>query len=81
MKDYYLITFESTHGAIASQKYLEKTMKIVIMPTLREISNSCGISIRVQPENYKEAAEKMEKFTVKDYHIYSIQGKEIIKLK
>lgn len=77
MEEYYLITFSSTHSAISSQKYLEKIIKVVIMPTLREISNSCGISIRVAREDYIKASEQMKKHTVKDYHIYYVQKKEV----
>lgn len=80
MEDYYSITFQSTHSAIASEKYLSQAIKVRIMPTLREISNSCGISIRIDPKDYEEAKEKMENFTVEDYHIYFVQGKEVTKI-
>lgn len=44
---YYLISFSNTHTAIATQKFFTGKIEFCIMPTLREISHSCGISIRV----------------------------------
>ena len=70
--EYYLITFQSTHDAIVSKQYLGEKLPIVIMPTLREISNSCGISIRVQEGHDKMARELMEKGPVREYKIYKI---------
>ena len=78
--DYYLITFVSTHSAISSQKYLGEKIKITIMPTLREISHSCGISIRIKPEDIEVAKEVMANSSIKDYQIYSIYGAEIKKI-
>ncbi len=75
--EYYLFTFVSTHGAIASKQYLGEQMEIRIMPTLREISNSCGISIRVKPENFEKAKELMEQGSVHDYKIYHVSGKKV----
>lgn len=47
---YYVITFANTHSAITTQSHLESFAKVSIMPTLREISAGCGISIRFSPE-------------------------------
>ena len=54
MEEYYLFTFESTHAAIATEKLL-KPADAVVMPVPRFISSSCGISIRINPENHKQA--------------------------
>lgn len=74
---YYLFTFHSTHDAIASKQYLEKRLSILIMPTLREISNSCGISIRVKEEDFEEAKTLMEQGVVKKYKGYFVQNKTV----
>lgn len=74
---YYMITFASTHGAIASKSYLGKTIPIVIMPTLREVSKSCGIAIRVSSEHIEQATQLMQQGSIKEYHIYHVNGKEI----
>ena len=43
-EEYYLYTFESTHGAIATEKLL-KALGCTVMPVPRHISTSCGISV------------------------------------
>ncbi|KNZ43353.1 DUF3343 domain-containing protein [Acetobacterium bakii] len=49
---YYVITFANTHSAIMTQSHLETYANICIMPTLREISAGCGISIHFLPDEY-----------------------------
>lgn len=53
--EYYLITFANTNTAMAAQKGLKGKLDFHIMPTLREISGSCGISIKIQPSFLEEA--------------------------
>lgn len=68
MKDeYYLFTFETTHAAIATDKLL-KPVGSIVMPVPRFISSSCGISVRIKPEN-REQAEQLfrEKSHLKPY--------------
>lgn len=55
MDEYYLLTFESTHAAISTEKML-KPAEVTIMPVPRFISASCGISVRIRPDK-KEHAE------------------------
>ncbi len=74
---YYLITFPSTHSAMAGQSYLREKVKFMIMPTLREISSSCGISIRILQEDFLLAKSLMEQSDIKGYQIYAIEGKQI----
>ena len=59
MNEYYLITFESTHAAISTEKLL-KPAEVSIMPVPRFISASCGISVRIRPD-MREAAEEIFK--------------------
>jgi len=49
MDEYYLLTFESTHAAISTEKLL-KPAEVTIMPVPRFISASCGISVRIHPD-------------------------------
>lgn len=74
---YYLITFPSPHSAMAGQSYLRDKIKFMIMPTLREISSSCGISIRILQEDFLCAQSLMEQSDIKGYKIYAIEGKQI----
>ena len=57
MDEYYLLTFESTHAAISTEKLL-KPAEVTIMPVPRFISASCGISVRIHPDK-KEYAEEI----------------------
>ncbi len=74
MDEYYLLTFESTHAAISTEKLL-KPAEVTIMPVPRFISASCGISVRIRPDK-KEDAEgifrEKSKLTADDYAYYHI---------
>nr|WP_320026486.1 DUF3343 domain-containing protein [uncultured Acetobacterium sp.] len=70
----YVITFANTHSAITTQSYLERNAKISIMPTLREISTGCGISIRFLPEEKDNviAGLKAGGLDAKMFQIYEV---------
>ena len=69
--EYYLFTFHSSHDAIAAHKKLSDQMEAMIMPTLRQISKSCGISVRIQPEDVDTARRLL---TDIDCALYHVQG-------
>lgn len=68
---YYLIVFESTHIAISTKKKLTAQLPVRTIPTLREISASCGISLRVEAE-YKDQLIEFFKATNIDSSKYSV---------
>lgn len=54
METYCIITFESTHHAIASEKLLkEKGFHIRIIPVPTEITAGCGLSVRFRKADYE----------------------------
>ncbi|HRX59182.1 MAG TPA: DUF3343 domain-containing protein [Eubacteriales bacterium] len=55
---YYLFAFDSPHAAIAAQRLL-RDVGGAVMPTLRAITASCGMSIRVGTELVARAREIM----------------------
>ncbi len=57
-RTYYLYTFDSTHAAIAAQRLLKET-DAALMPTLRAITASCGMSLRISCENVDRARALM----------------------
>lgn len=59
IEEFYLYTFSNTHGAIATEKLL-KEAGATILPVPRVISASCGISVRIQPDNIDLAKQIME---------------------
>ena len=74
MEEYYLLTFESTHAAISTEKLL-KPAEVTIMPVPRFISASCGISVRIRPDKKSEAEEIFKAgsgLTPEDYAYYHI---------
>lgn len=77
LTDYYAIVSKNTTTAITLKKYLEPFYEIAIMPTLREISDSCSISLRVQPKDIVNVVDFIKRSDVSEsmYDIYKI-GKE-----
>ena len=74
MNEYYLLTFESTHAAISTEKLL-KPAEVTIMPVPRFISASCGISVRIKPEKREEAEaifRESSKLSPEDYAYYHV---------
>ncbi len=60
-KDFCVIVFESTHFAIAAESRLkEKSFNIEIIPTPREITASCGLSIKFPSEQITTVQREME---------------------
>lgn len=49
MNDFYIVSFNSTHHAIRSEKLLlDIGLKIMTLPTPREVAASCGLSIKFE---------------------------------
>ena len=59
-KKFYVIAFDSTHYAISTEKKLAAVgAPITMVPTPREISTSCGLSIRILDENLERVLEAL----------------------
>lgn len=55
LDDYCVFTFATTSYALKAEKELKNAgAAFIIMPTLREISSSCGLSVKVRPEHRKD---------------------------
>ncbi len=77
MKDYYIITFKNTHGAINGEKLLkEKDIKVAVMPTPAVITRSCGISIKIDNEDIEMVKKliEQEQLVVKNIYKRSDNG-------
>ena len=79
---YYTIVFKSTHYAIAAEKYLSESLSVTVMPTLRKISASCGMSIRIEPEDIDKAIELLNNNSriKKNSFIYEVNDDEVRKI-
>jgi len=80
----YIVSFNSTHHAIRSEKiFMENNIKVSTLPTPREISSSCGISIRFSEENLQDIKELLENNQIQYNGIYKVRkldnGKKEIK--
>lgn len=52
---FYVVSFDSTHHAIRAEKlFKEHNLNVRMMPTPREITASCGLSIRFEEADLKE---------------------------
>ena len=45
---YQLLAFDSTHAAMAAERALKTRLPVTVMPTLRQITAACGISLRIE---------------------------------
>lgn len=61
----FLLTFDSTHDALAAQKALAAVEPRVI-PVPREITAGCGMAIRIAAENKRAFSEMMKRSTVEE---------------
>lgn len=77
MKEYYLITFKNTHGAIDGEKILkEHKIDVTIMPTPVVITKSCGISIKIGDKDINTIRNliKEKKLIIKNIYKRSDSG-------
>lgn len=81
MSEYYLITFKNTHGAIGGEKFLkEKGIAVVVMPTPTTITKSCGISLRITPQEFIKVQQLVNdnSFEVEKIYLKSDTGYTLI---
>ena len=81
MERYWLFAFDSPHAAISAQRLLSGC-GAVVMPTLRSITASCGMSLRLRDETIERAKEIMKASTIDSalYRLYRVEqeGKETV---
>jgi len=76
MNDFYVVSFNSTHHAIRTEKLLENEgIKIMTLPTPREIAASCGLSIRFDCEDLEKINTIMLENSLERRGIYHIVKK------
>ena len=76
---YYTIAFKSTHYAVAAEKYLSGIINVSVMPTLRSISASCGISLRIEEEDLEKLKDalKMRPDIAENSSLYKADGENV----
>lgn len=83
--EYGLLTFNSTHAAMAAQRVLKGKVNFQICPVLRMISASCGIALRISMENVEISKKLLEENKIDEnmynsYCIFSEDGCQKFKL-
>lgn len=77
METKYVIVFESTHHALASeQMLLAKNFDIKMIPTPREITLSCGLSILFSESLLQDIIELVERNVLIVKGVYKIEKGE-----
>lgn len=69
---YLLYTFKSPHMTIKSQKVLEG-LQTKIIPVLRELSESCGMALKVNREDLDVSLERMRASEIATWNLYRIE--------
>ena len=79
MEGYWLFAFDSPHAAISAQRLLA-SCGAVVMPTLRSITASCGMSLRLRDDWIDEAKGILRASSIDPalYRLYRVEqeGKE-----
>ena len=77
MNEMYIVSFNSTHHAIRLGKLLEEaTIRATTLPTPREITASCGISIRFLYDDTESVKKILNENSVECKGIYKIKRLE-----
>ncbi len=81
-KIFYVVSFDSTSHAIKTEKLLEKYFKIAVIPTPREITRNCGLSIKIFSLEIDNIMNTLKEVTI-PFGLYSlseerIEGKRVL---
>lgn len=77
MNDFYVVSFNSTHHAIRTEKLLlAEGLKIMTLPTPREIAASCGLSIKFELEDLEKVNSIMKENSLERRGIFHITKDE-----
>ena len=70
---YGVLTFESTHHPISGEKvFKEAGLKFKTIPTPREITSSCGLSIRFNLDDLENIVEKIKETELAIKGVYKL---------
>lgn len=82
INEYCLFTFVSTSHALKAEKVLKnEEFEFVMIPTLREISSSCGLAVKTAPDDVENCKRVLGNSNVKTEGLYKVvkeQGKNLI---
>lgn len=74
MEEYFFVTFDTTTYAMQAEDYLKKNnFSVTIIPTPREVSHSCGLSIKVNSGAVEEVKDIMKQEKIKAKALYHLK--------
>lgn len=73
---FYVIAFDSTHYAIRTEKKLKEKLKVDMIPTPREISVSCGLSVKFKIEDLETVLNELMDYDKKGLHLFKFTKHE-----
>ncbi|MDO4540561.1 MAG: DUF3343 domain-containing protein [Syntrophomonadaceae bacterium] len=80
-KDYCVFTFVSTAHAFKAERVLKmEALEHIMIPTPREISTSCGLSIKLFPQDRERYQQLMAEKDVSLERVYHIDPQGIREL-
>lgn len=75
MNEYLIVTFESSNFAMQAEAFFKQHERACqIMPTPREITLSCGLSIRALPEDIGFIEDGVELKSIRVKAVYKCNG-------
>ncbi len=76
--DFCVIVFPSTSQALKAEKVLKQAgAEFVMMPTPREISTSCGLAVKLRPDNTDECLRQLTRHQVQMEGVFRVyRGKK-----
>ena len=73
-QQYYLITFTSTHAAMAAESFLKKEgLNVKLIPLPSVISAGCGFAIRVQVEVFSSVETWLKQSAFEWSKVYKLE--------
>lgn len=79
-KEYYLISFESTHYAMMLEKILKAKYEVDLIPTPREITASCGLSLKIKMSIFEDVKKTLKEVKIDSRMValYKVDRREAI---
>ena len=71
MEKYYIVTFINTYEAMKAEKeIIGYGVKAIVMPTPTYITKSCGISLKIEVDDYEKLSNLINEDKISFKNIY-----------
>ena len=74
MKQYIILSFNSTHAAISCEKKLKNSYEVDIIPIPRDIDADCGICVRFQEKDMQDVMATLRLESIPYKGVYRVEG-------